>query len=336
MPCMPPPPDLRAADHRLGHLHAAGADVQVALVDLRLVDARGHAGRELAPQPAAAAPRLGGLGLRGLELVRLLARLDVDLDAALVRAADPHLLGRPHPHLRRRRSRPARSRRPAGVKLEAALVVGLWRRRRRRRRARWPCSRPRSGSRPCGGPEARSGLTLVLCSSNGWMPSSSGAVAAVDLVRLGVRDDLQLPDPRLGLGDPRRVEVDLHLLLVGAAGAVGDQVDRVGQHGVPLLGQPVDVQLVVVDDPALVADSARTRTRSPGCTPIASVSPGVVSSSGRRSVIVAAACSGGASGGCGAVGTPARRPAPRCAAAGPGAARRGRCRRRGAAAAGPA
>ena len=28
-------------------------------------------------------------------------------------------------------------------------------------------------------PDARSGLTLVSCSSNGWIPSSSGAVAAV-------------------------------------------------------------------------------------------------------------------------------------------------------------
>src|SRR5918993_766526 len=60
--------------------------------------------------------------------------------------------------------------------------------------------------------------------------------------------------------------------------------------------------------PDWLRTSARTRTRSPGCTPTASVSPGLASSSGRRSVIVAGWLSGGSAGGCGAIGTPAAAP----------------------------
>ena len=137
-------------------------------------------------------------------------------------------------------------------------------------------------------------MTLVLCSSNGWMPSSSGAVAAVVSVALECATTCELPDPRLGLGHARRVEVDLHLLLVGAAGAVGDEVDRVGQDGVPLLGQARRRAAGSCRRCRSGCGSAPARARGRrGARRSRTPRPGVVSSSGRLSVIVARPrCSG--------------------------------------------
>ena len=85
------------------------------------------------------------------------------------------------------------------------------------------------------------------------MCSASGAAAATVRLRLGVRDDLEVPHPRLGLRAARRVQVDLDLLLVGAAGAERHEVDGAGEDRPPVLRHALDAQVVVVDDPALVA-----------------------------------------------------------------------------------
>ena len=124
MPCMPRAGDLRAADHRLGHLHAAGADVEVALVDLRLVDARRHAGRELAAQPAAAArpprPR------RARPRARAASSPDLTLTSRR------RSCGRPIQICLGGRTRivdvavsPGAISAPGGLNVEAAVVVGL-------------------------------------------------------------------------------------------------------------------------------------------------------------------------------------------------------------------
>ena len=84
-------------------------------------------------------------------------------------------------------------------------------------------------------PDARSGESLVLNSSNGRIPSDSGAAAACLRVGLRLADDLELPQPRLGLGRARRVEVDLHLLLVGPARAERHQVDGVREDRPPVV-----------------------------------------------------------------------------------------------------
>ena len=127
-------------------------------------------------------------------------------------------------------------------------------------------------------------------------------------LRLGVRDDLQLPQLRLGLGRARRVEVDLHLLLVGAAGAERDEVDRVGVDRPPVVGQALDAQLVVVDDRRSGCAPAPARGRAGRArSTVASVCSLSASRSGRRSVIRAVS---------GSVGARRRRAAP-AARAGP-------------------
>ena len=117
-----------------------------------------------------------------------------------------------------------------GLVLDRDVVVGL--------AAALPALRAQAGGR------LRVGLD--------HQPELGGGRGAA--LRLGVRDDLQVPELRLGLGRARRVEVDLHLLLVGAAGAERDEVDGVGVDRPPVVGHPLDAQLVVVDDRALVAD----------------------------------------------------------------------------------
>ena len=62
----------------------------------------------------------------------------------------------------------------------------------------------------------------------------------------------------------RRVQVDLDLLLVGPAGAERHEVDRAGEDRPPVLRHALDAQVVVVDDPALVAHQRQHALALPG------------------------------------------------------------------------
>ena len=85
-----------------------------------------------------------------------------------------------------------------------------------------------------------------------------------DLRTPGARPDRHVEGPRsrLGLGRPRRVEVDLDLLLVRAAGTERNQVHRRRHDTPPALGQSHDADVVVVDDVALIAH-VRQQHRAP-------------------------------------------------------------------------
>ena len=237
---------LRAADRALVEFDAARPEPDARAAERRLLHA-GLAG-DVVQQPPAVAVLLGFGGL----LRGLLARVGVDLQAPLQRAAEPDLLGRPHRH-------PALGLLARGdlgvrrVEREAALVVGL------------------------GGGEgdARGGVGLVLDRDVearleparralgrhlggdllvGLDPEHEGRDGGVDLVRLGVRHERDVPQARLGLGRARRVDVDLDLLLVGPARPERDEVGHGRRDRPPGIRQAAQREHVVVDDLRLVAD----------------------------------------------------------------------------------
>jgi hypothetical protein len=249
-PAQPGPAHARRAHGRLAQVHAAGTDGQSAVAhpalhDLRPLHARDAllglaeqalglvARAQLLGALAVDQPILIGGGLLGLEQVGVLARERLDLEPALVRPADPDLLGRTHGH--RRLGRLARREldllRPEA---ELALVVGL--------------------DALEADPHGRVGLVLDRDLELDLAPARRALGLDLRVVllerldaeqqrlarrdrrlRLGVRDDLELPDPRLGLGRARRVEVDLHLLLVRAAGAERHEVHGVGEDRPPVV-----------------------------------------------------------------------------------------------------
>ena len=181
--------DVLARHGRLGHARARASRRPLLPTWARGPVTRKRPSRPLAScLPASAAPAvalaalfaLGALGqlhvLGGLGLVGLLAGLGEDLDALLLRAPDPLLPRRLDEHLGLDRlARRDLHRRGRELVLElvvgsaassatvtGALAVFLT------ATSYWAFLRP----------DARSGESLVLNSSNGWMPRCSGAAAA--------------------------------------------------------------------------------------------------------------------------------------------------------------
>src|SRR5215208_2684625 len=255
---------LRAADLRLLEGDAARADLHARLVDLRLVDARAVDAGDVAAGRAAPEQALllrlrggrvlelgGGRRLRGEALLGLLAREGVDGEAVLRRAADPDLLGRAHLHARLDRlAGRDLVRRAVEAEVQLVVLVLALERDQDGRVGLVLDGDVEVGLPPALAPlrpDGRRGLRVGLDDQAHRRGCSRAALG------LGVREDPELPQLRLGLGRAWRVDVDLHLLLVGAARAERDEVDRVGVDRPPVVGHPLDAQLVVVDAVALVA-----------------------------------------------------------------------------------
>ena len=115
---------------------------------------------------------------------------------------------------------------------------------------------------PAGGPlRAQVGLDVLV----GLHGEPGRRRPGVRARRPRPRHHPDLPLARLGLGRARRVQVHLGVLLVAAAGrAVGDEIGGGRRDRPPAVRQPLDAQVVVVDDAALVAHRRHQRGRLAG------------------------------------------------------------------------
>jgi hypothetical protein len=237
----------RGAQLRLAHVDPLRPDAQARGPDLRGLRAELLA--ELVEQ-AVAVLLLRGLGRRRLR--HRVAGLRLHLEAALERPAEPDLARRAHGHAAL--GRLARGDLdPRRIEREAAGAVGLGRGEAHERR-RVGLVRDGHVVARAQPPRHALGLDLGRDLLVGLDPEHERDDRGVGAVRLGVRDELDVPQARLRFGRARRMQMDLDVLLVGPARAERHEVGDGRRDRPPALGQPAQREHVVVDDLGLVAD----------------------------------------------------------------------------------